>query len=57
MAAINALHALRDAAPELVLPEWVQRELAQLLPEFGSAPEHVPAPEQRTRLRLSLIHI
>lgn len=54
--AINALHALRDAAPELVLPEWVQRELAQLLPEFGSAPEHVPAPEQRTRLRDAFGH-
>lgn len=49
--AVNALRALRDAAPDLVLPEWVQRELAQLLPEFGAAPEHVPGPEQGARLR------
>lgn len=49
--AVNAMRALRDAAPELELPAWVRRELAQLMPEFGAAPEHTGTVDQAARLR------
>lgn len=49
--AVNALRALMHAAPGLVLPAWVRRELAQLMPEFGAAPEHTPNAAQGQRLR------
>lgn len=48
--AVNALRALMQAAPDLALPRWVQRELAQLMPEFGPAPEHTPNAAQAQRL-------
>lgn len=49
--AVNAMRALRDAAPALELPAWVRRELAQLMPEFGAAPEHTGTVDQAARLR------
>lgn len=48
--AVRALRALRDAAPDVVLPDWVRRELAQLLPEFGPAPLSRDPDAARARL-------
>lgn len=48
--AVRALRSLRDAAPDAVLPDWVQRELAQLMPEFGPPPHALATAEARRRL-------
>ncbi|MBK9359696.1 MAG: AAA family ATPase [Rubrivivax sp.] len=48
--AVRALRALRDAAPDVRLPDWVRRELAQLLPEDGPAPVSPDADAARARL-------
>lgn len=47
---VRVLRALREAAPDMVLPDWVRRELAQLMPEFGPAPQALPTAEARARL-------
>lgn len=47
---LRLLRALREAAPDVALPEWVRRELAQLMPEFGPAPEALATDEARRRL-------
>jgi DNA-binding SARP family transcriptional activator len=49
--AIRALRTLQDAAPDVVLPDWVRRELAALLPELGPAPVPLASPEAAERLR------
>lgn len=48
--AVRALQTLLDAAPDVVLPEWVRRELAALLPEFGPAPAPVDSADAAGRL-------
>jgi len=48
--AVRALRALRDAAPDVALAPWVRRELAQLLPEYGPAPESRDPDAARARL-------
>lgn len=47
---LRVLRALRDAAPDVVLPGWVRRELSQLLPELGPPPAPAITGEARTRL-------
>ena len=47
---VRVLRALREAAPDVVLPDWVRRELAQLMPEFGPAPQALATDEARARL-------
>ena len=47
---VRLLRALRDAAPDVALPEWVRRELAQLMPELGEPPQAVATDEARQRL-------
>jgi len=49
--AIRALRALQEAAPDVVLPDWVRRELAVLLPELGPAVVPLASPEAAERLR------
>jgi DNA-binding SARP family transcriptional activator len=49
--AVRALRTLQDAAPDVVLPDWVRRELAALLPELGPAPAPLASPEAAERLR------
>jgi DNA-binding SARP family transcriptional activator len=49
--AVRALRALHEAAPDVVLPGWVRRELAALLPELGPAPASLSSPEAAERLR------
>lgn len=49
--AVRALRTLMEAAPDVVLPEWVRRELAALLPELGTAPAPLASPEAAERLR------
>lgn len=48
--AVRALRVLRDAAPDVELADWVRRELAQLLPEYGPAPVSPDADAARARL-------
>ncbi|NRF71837.1 AAA family ATPase [Aquincola sp. S2] len=48
--AVRALRSLREAAPDTALPEWVQRELAQLMPELGPPPHALATAEARRRL-------
>lgn len=48
--AVRALRSLIGADPGLVLPPWVRRELAQLLPELGPAPSLRETDESRARL-------
>ncbi len=50
-AAVRALRALHEAAPDVVLPSWVRRELAALLPELGDAPVALATAEAAERLR------
>ena len=47
---VRLLRALRDSAPDVVLPDWVRRELAQLMPELGEAPQALATDEARQRL-------
>lgn len=47
---VRVLRALREAAPDVLLPDWVRRELAQLMPEFGPAPQALATDEARARL-------
>lgn len=49
-AIVRLLRALRAAAPDVVLPDWVRRELAQLLPELGPPPAPSATGEARARL-------
>lgn len=49
-AAVRALRALREAASDSPWPDWARRELAQLLPELGTAPLPLATDEARTRL-------
>lgn len=49
-AAVRALRTLREAAPDVELPGWVRRELAQLLPELGPPPSVRETDESRARL-------
>lgn len=48
---VRVLRALHEAAPDVVLPDWVRRELAQLMPEFGPPAQALPTEEARARLR------
>ena len=48
--AVRALRLLREAAPDVALPDWVARELAQVMPELGSAPQPLATAEARARL-------
>jgi DNA-binding SARP family transcriptional activator len=47
---VRLLRALRDSAPDVAYPDWVRRELAQLMPELGAPPPTVPTEEARQRL-------
>lgn len=47
---LRLLRALRESAPHAVLPDWVRRELAQLMPELGTAPLYQATDEARQRL-------
>lgn len=47
---VRLLRALRAAAPDVVLPDWVLREVACLLPELGPAPVHSATGEAHARL-------
>ncbi len=48
--ALRALRSLLEAAPQQALPDWVQRELAALLPEMGPAPPALETGDARNRL-------
>lgn len=48
--AVRALRLLREAAPDVVLPDWVARELSQVMPELGTAPLPLATAEARARL-------
>ena len=48
--ALRALRGLLDASPQQTLPEWVQRELAVLLPEMGTAAPLPDTDDARNRL-------
>lgn len=52
--AVRLLRSLRDAAPDVELPEWACRELAQLMPELGEAPPPLAGDEARLRLHAAL---
>lgn len=45
-AAVRALRALRDAAPDVALPGWVVETLASLMPEWQAAPGQAAGREQ-----------
>ena len=47
---VRLLRALRDSAPDVNLPDWVRRELAQLMPELGEPPRPSPTEDARQRL-------
>ena len=47
---VRLLRALRDSAPDVALPDWVRRELAQLMPELGDPPPSLPTDDARQRL-------
>ncbi|MEO5843791.1 MAG: AAA family ATPase, partial [Caldimonas sp.] len=47
---VRLLRALRDSAPDVELPEWVRRELSQLMPELGEPPQALPTADARQRL-------
>ena len=47
---VRLLRALRDSAPDVALPDWVRRELAQLMPELGEPPQALATDEARQRL-------
>lgn len=49
-AVTRALRTLREAAPDVELPPWVRRELAQVMPEYGPAPPAHASEEARARL-------
>jgi DNA-binding SARP family transcriptional activator len=49
--AVRALRALQEAATDVVLPDWVRRELAAVLPELGEAPVPLANAEAAERLR------
>src|SRR6185369_11340997 len=52
--AVRALRQLREAAPDTGLPDWVQRELAQLMPELGPPPHALATAEARRRLEAAV---
>ncbi|MEO5883692.1 MAG: AAA family ATPase, partial [Caldimonas sp.] len=47
---VRLLRALRESAPDVELPDWVRRELAQLMPELGEPPRALATDEARQRL-------
>lgn len=47
---VRVLRALRESAPDVALPDWVRRELAQLMPELGPPPQAQATDEARQRL-------
>ena len=47
---VRLLRALRNSAPDVVLPDWVRRELTQLMPELGEPPQALATDEARQRL-------
>ncbi len=47
---VRLLRAAQQAAADVVLPEWVRRELAQLMPELGAPPDSQATDEARLRL-------
>ncbi|MEP7301106.1 MAG: AAA family ATPase [Caldimonas sp.] len=47
---VRLLRALRESAPGVALPDWVRRELAQLMPELGEPPQALATDEARQRL-------
>lgn len=48
--AVRALRGLRESAPDVAWPDWVRRELAQVMPELGAAPQPLASDEARARL-------
>jgi predicted ATPase len=48
--AVRAVRLLREAAPDVQLPDWVLRELAQVMPELGPPPHALATAEARARL-------
>ena len=52
---VRLLRALRESAPDVVLPDWVRRELAQLMPELGPPPQVVATDEARQRLLTAVV--
>ncbi len=48
--AVRAVRLLREAAPDVQLPDWVLRELAQVMPELGPPPQALATAEARARL-------
>ncbi len=47
---VRLLRAAQQAAADVVLPDWVRRELAQLMPELGTPPDSLATNEARQRL-------
>ena len=47
---VRLLRAAHQAAPDVELPAWVRRELAQLMPELGPPPEALATDAARQRL-------
>lgn len=47
---VRLLRALRESAPDVALPDWVRRELSQLMPELGEPPQALATDEARQRL-------
>ena len=52
--AVRVLRAIMDAAPRAVLPAWITRELAHLMPEFGAAAVVLATSDARTRLQAAI---
>jgi hypothetical protein len=46
---VRLLRALSAAAPDVALPDWVRREVSQLLPEWGAPPRGGATAEARAR--------
>ena len=47
---VRLLRALRDSAPDVVLPDWVRRELSQLMPELGEPQQTLATDEAQQRM-------
>ncbi len=53
---VRLLRALRESACDTVLPDWVRRELAQVMPELGPAALPLATDEARQRLLAGVAH-
>ncbi|WNG48987.1 AAA family ATPase [Archangium minus] len=54
----RSIRALLRQHPELVLEDWVRRELSRLLPELGGEPLPLPPPpEEKARFFAAIVHM